>query len=145
MVLSCVNLMCQLWHRDDRGFQAGSQPAATANQNVTINIPHKKPEQWLPCVPHKLQHSNGAKGWLILNKILNINNDTFNDNGKYTLQSNEANDTHLKAGIRPQSLCIPPVNTASRNGRIEKLRRNRRSFELNTQPSIMSVTQSESE
>ena len=39
--------------------------AATANQNVTINILREKPEEWLPCLPRKLQHSNGAEDdWL---------------------------------------------------------------------------------
>ena len=36
-------------------FQAVNHPAASSNQNVTINIPREKPEEWPPCFLHKLK------------------------------------------------------------------------------------------
>ena len=35
--------------------------AASANQNVTINTPREKLEDWPPWSPHRLKHSEGAK------------------------------------------------------------------------------------
>ncbi len=43
--------------------------AALANQNVAINIPRERTEEWPLYLPdHKLQPSNGAKDCLISNK-----------------------------------------------------------------------------
>ena len=41
-----------------------STRAASANQNVTVNIPHEKPEKLPPCLPH-----NTAKDWCIQQSI----------------------------------------------------------------------------
>ena len=40
---------------------------ASANQNVTINIPREKPKQWPPCSSLKLKHSNRDMDWRIPN------------------------------------------------------------------------------
>ena len=61
-------------------------------------------------------HSNGSKGWLILNKTsygarLPMMRDTNDE-----LQSDELNYIHLSAGIRLKSLCIPPVNAVLHGG-----------------------------
>ena len=45
-------------------------PAASANQNGTSNILREKLEEWPPCLPHKLKHSNTAKDCWIPNKII---------------------------------------------------------------------------
>ena len=49
--------------------------ALSAKQNVTYNILHEKPKEWPPCVPHRPQHSNRAKCWLILNGTSKIDLD----------------------------------------------------------------------
>ena len=47
------------------GFLAANHLAALANQNVANNIPCEKPEGLSPYLPHKLEHGNRTKGWLI--------------------------------------------------------------------------------
>ena len=54
-----------------KGYQS---PAASANQNVTINILHEKKNEWPPFFfSRKVKHNNEAKGWRIPNKTLKIN------------------------------------------------------------------------
>ena len=53
------------------GFRAITR-AASANQNVTNNIPLKKSEEWPLYVPHRLKHSYGAQDWMIPSKTDNI-------------------------------------------------------------------------
>ena len=53
-------------------FGAGNHPAASANQNVAINIPRENSDEWTPCFPHKLKHTNGAKDSLIPNETSKI-------------------------------------------------------------------------
>ena len=40
----------------------------STNQNVTNGVPRKNPEQWPPCLAHKLKRSNRAKDWWISEK-----------------------------------------------------------------------------
>ena len=49
-------------------LQAAGFPAASANHNVTINIPREKPEEWPLCLPLKLKHNDRAQDSLIPNK-----------------------------------------------------------------------------
>ena len=59
------------WHIGDNSVEGSGLPitqAATANQNVTTNIPCKKPQKWLPCLAHKPKCSNRAKDWRTANK-----------------------------------------------------------------------------
>ena len=44
--------------------------AASANQNVTDNIPHGKPKEWPSCLAHKLKHNNRGKDLWIPNKTV---------------------------------------------------------------------------
>ena len=53
------------------GFRAITR-AASANQNVTNNIPLEKYEEWPPYVPHRLKHSYGAQNWMIPSRTDNI-------------------------------------------------------------------------
>ena len=52
---------------DNRGSRDAPYRAASANQSVTINIPHEESEEWPPYFLRKLQESNGVKDWLIPN------------------------------------------------------------------------------
>ena len=46
---------------EQRSFDV-NHPRASANQNVSINIPREELEECPPCFPHKLRkHNNGAK------------------------------------------------------------------------------------
>lgn len=49
-------------------FWAANHQASFSQSTVTVNFPHKKHEKWRPCFLHKLQHRNGAKDSLILEK-----------------------------------------------------------------------------
>lgn len=46
-------------------LQAANHWAASANQNITVDILHKKPRLWVPCFPHKPEHSDRVKDWWI--------------------------------------------------------------------------------
>ena len=57
--------------KSTEGFGLLSTRTASANYNVTDNIPREKPEDEAapPCLPHKLKQSNRMKEWLIPNKL----------------------------------------------------------------------------
>ena len=43
--------------------------AASATENVTNNTPREKLDEWPPCLPHKLQHSDRTKDvWILPTK-----------------------------------------------------------------------------
>ena len=50
------------------GFLTANHPAASANRNVTINIPCEKPEEWPPRSPQRPKHSSKATDRLISSK-----------------------------------------------------------------------------
>ena len=50
---------------------------ASASQNVTKDVLHKKPEEWLPCLAHKLKHSNEVTDWWSLNKTISIDKERY--------------------------------------------------------------------
>ena len=49
---------------------------ASANQNIADKISLEKPEEWAPCLAHKLmKHSDRTKDWWIaIKKKINVSN-----------------------------------------------------------------------
>lgn len=68
------------------------------------NIPCENPEQWLPCFPCKLKHSNTVKDWLHPNKALKVSSGTHSLMARYLVQSNKASYKHLNAESRFQTI-----------------------------------------
>ena len=58
----------------NREFPAAYHPTASANQSVTINVPHEKPEQLPQCFRNTLKHGNEAKDWLSPSKTFQMIN-----------------------------------------------------------------------
>ena len=62
------------------GIQGSGLPitrAASAYQDATNNIPHqKKPEEWPPCLEHKIKLCNSVEEWLIPSETFKITNCT---------------------------------------------------------------------
>ena len=93
----------------------GRQPPehrASANQNVTNNILHKKPEEWPPLLAHNLRHGERAKEQSIPNK-------TFKAcNGARSLTTRDTSYNHVRQSTFIRTLKsslnqskIPLVNT----------------------------------
>ena len=86
-------------------FHAASQQAASANQNVSINIMLEKPEDWPPCLLRSERlvdskqnlHSKSKRGFTEVEEI--------------QVRSDEVVYIYLNAGIRLKIVWIPPVNT----------------------------------
>lgn len=64
------------WHFkvEYRGLQAANHPAASANQNVTMNVLCDNCRQKLLCFPQKLKHSNRMVDWWIPTKAFTVRN-----------------------------------------------------------------------
>lgn len=64
------------WHFkvEYRGLQAANHPAASVNQNVTLNILCENCRQKLLCFPQKLKHSNRMVDWWIPTKAFTVRN-----------------------------------------------------------------------
>ena len=87
-----------------RGFRATNHLSPSVNQNVTVNIPSEKPEEWPSCFPRKLKPSNGAKDRLDpyekkrkKKRKEKKKKSMFIDAERYKLRSKEANDNHPNA------------------------------------------------
>ena len=78
----------------NREFRLANHPAASANQNVTINAPCEKPEEWPPCLAYKPVHSNRAKRWWIPNKTFKISN-----GARWVMKNIRCNQTKQSAFI----------------------------------------------
>ena len=102
----------------NQGIALSVTRAASANHSDTYNIPRENPEEWPPCLLHKLHHGNRAKDWRwIPNKTFEISTFALH----YQLQSNEANYIHLNARFRLKSSCIQTGYTVPHGGHIEGL------------------------
>ena len=79
---------------------------APASQNITNSIPREKPDDWPPCLLHKLKHGNSAKDGLVSNQTINDKNNSscFLTDESYQLQSNDAIYSRLKIGFKPPVL-----------------------------------------
>ena len=89
-----------------RGLQAANQPAASASQYSSRNI-QREAAMYAP--PAKVQQQSKR----LVDSERNLHKKQqpmLTDDWRYLLQSNEANNIHLNAGLRLQSLCILPVS-----------------------------------
>lgn len=92
--------------------------AASANQDVTNDILREKPEDWRPCSPHKLKHSNRTG---LVGSRQNLQRQWQCAFDRYQLESNEANHIPLNTGFRLKPPCSPPVSTVQHAGQTESL------------------------
>ena len=77
-------------------FRSANHPAAPTNQNVTVQIPHQRPEMWSPCFLQKLRRGSEAKDWVIPGRK-QTNKKTscmFTDCASYQLQLHDTNFIH---------------------------------------------------
>ena len=104
--------------------------AVSANQDVTNDILHEKPEDWRPCSPDKLKHSNRTS---LVDSELNLQHQWQYAFDRHQPQSNEANYAHLNTGFRLKPSRSPLVSTVQHTGQTESLWESNREVALRTQ------------
>ena len=62
------------WFKIIEGSRLPITRTASANQNVTYDIPHENPEDCPPCLAYKLSHSSRGKGSWVPNNSLEMSN-----------------------------------------------------------------------
>ena len=127
-------------HSENTGSRADNHSRTSANQSIIMNIPHEKPEDYPPCFPLKIKHSNGAKAWRIGNRPF-----TISSNARLLIKIGisatiEWGKLHsIQCWIRMKSSCVPSLSTVPHCGQIENLWGKGRSLGLNAEPSMPSA------
>ena len=95
---------------------------AAANHSIIHSIPREKPEEWPPCLIHRLKKKQRERWW-VLNDNFQTSNDPSSLMTRYIsfIQTKQIKFNDIDLNTRLRSSCYPPANTVPLSGQIESL------------------------
>ena len=92
----------------DRGCRLSVTRLDSANQNANVT-PREKPEEWPPCLTHKLKYGNIAKDLWVPNQTFKISHGARSLNSRDSCDQTRQITFYLNAELRHQGLDRPGV------------------------------------
>ena len=98
------------WQTSMAGFRLSVTRTVAANQTVASTAPHETPEEWPPSLPYKLMHKRQSERLAGFEQTKQKMMARVHRRPKIW---HDATSSHLDAGIRLRSPCIPTSNTVT--------------------------------